>query len=116
MVCYQESVPPLALVQSLDEAGGGEHDSNFLSISNRQRQHLSCIVSMVTDAPRDILYNMKILCRCWKFKDTEKVIRYRPFGIGIGTDIVFGISVPESTAGSTEIPNLIRYSQLWAAV
>ena len=39
-----------------------------------------------------------------KFKDTEKVIRYHPFGIGIGTDIVFGISVPESTAGSTEIP------------
>ena len=47
---------------------------------------------------------MKILCRRGKFKDTEKVIRYHPFGIGIGTDIVFGISVPESTAGSTEIP------------
>ena len=31
-------------------------------------------------------------------------IRYRPFGIGIGTDIAFGVSVPESTAGSTEIP------------
>ena len=47
---------------------------------------------------------MKILCRRGKLKDTEKFIRYHPFGIGIGTDIVFGILVPESTAGSTEIP------------
>ena len=37
---------------------------------------------------------------------------YHPFAIGIGTDIVFGVSVPESPAGSTEIPNFIRYSQL----
>ena len=35
---------------------------------------------------------MKILCRRGKFKDTEKVIRYHAFGIGIGTGIVFGIS------------------------
>ena len=47
---------------------------------------------------------MKILRRHGKFKDTEKVIRYHPFDIGIGTDIVFDISVPESTAGSTDIP------------
>ena len=47
---------------------------------------------------------MKILCRRGKFKDTEKLIRYHPIGIGIGTDIVFGISVPENTAGSIEIP------------
>ena len=53
---------------------------------------------------------MKILYRRGKFKDTEKVIRYHPFDIGIGTDVVFGILVPESTAGSTEIPNFIRYS------
>ena len=50
------------------------------------------------------LYIMKILCRRGKFRDTEKAIRYPPFGIGIGADIVFGISVPESTAGITEIP------------
>ena len=31
---------------------------------------------------------------------------------GIDTDVVFGISVPDSTASSTEIPNFIRYSQL----
>ena len=30
---------------------------------------------------------------------------YHPFGIGIGTNVVFCISVPDSTAGSTEIPN-----------
>ena len=47
---------------------------------------------------------MKIFCRRGKFKDTEKIIRYHPFDIDIGTDIVFGILVPESTAGSTEIP------------
>ena len=47
---------------------------------------------------------MKIPCRHGKFKDTEKVIWYHPFGIGIGTHIVFGISVPKSTAGSTKIP------------
>ena len=47
---------------------------------------------------------MKALCRRGKFKDTEKVIRYHPFGIGIGIDFVFGISVPESTADSTKIP------------
>ena len=62
---------------------------------------------------RTYLYVMKNLCRRGKFKDTEKVIRYRPFGIGIGTDIVFGISVSESTAGGTEIPNFIRHFQLW---
>ena len=56
---------------------------------------------MLTDAPIAHCI-LKILCRGGKFKDTEKVIRYHPFGIG--TDIVFGISVPESTAGSTEIP------------
>ena len=50
---------------------------------------------------------MKNLCRRGKFKDTEKVIRYHPFGIGIRTDIVFGISVPESAAGSTEIPKYL---------
>ena len=50
------------------------------------------------------IYIMKILCRRWKFKDTEKVIRYHLFGIGIGTDIVFGILAPENTANSTEIP------------
>ena len=33
---------------------------------------------------------------------TKKVIRYHPFGIGI--DIVFGILVPESISGSTEMP------------
>ena len=70
---------------------------------------MSRIISMVTDAP--IGHNiMKMLCRRGKFKDTEKASRYHPFDIG--TDIVFGISVPESTAGSTEIPNFIRYSQL----
>ena len=37
---------------------------------------------------------MMILCRRGKFKDTEKVIRYHPFGTGIGTDVIFGISVP----------------------
>ena len=42
------------------------------AISNRQRQHLSCIASMVTDAP--IGHIMEILCRRRKFKDTEKVI------------------------------------------
>ena len=48
---------------------------------------------------------MKILCRRGKFKETKKkVIRYHPFGIGIGTGIVFGVSVPQSAAGSTEIP------------
>ena len=34
----------------------------------------------------------------------KKVILYHPFGIGIGTNIVFGISVPKSIADSTEIP------------
>ena len=33
----------------------------------------------------------------------KKVIRYHPFGIGIGTGIVFGVSV-QSADGSTEIP------------
>ena len=47
---------------------------------------------------------MKILCQRGKLKDTQKVIRYQPFGIGIDTDIAFGISVPESIAGGTEIP------------
>ena len=47
---------------------------------------------------------MKNLCRRGKFNDTEKVIRPHPLGIGIGTDLVFGISVPESNAGSTKIP------------
>ena len=32
---------------------------------------------------------MKILCRRGKFKDTEKIIRNHPFGIGIGADTVF---------------------------
>ena len=64
--------------------------------------------------PLSVIYIMKILCRRGKFKDTEKSHSYHPFGIGIGTDIVFGISVPDSTAGSTEIPNFIRYSQLWS--
>ena len=58
---------------------------------------------MVTDAPIAHIYyedffgagNSKIL---------KKVIRYHPFGIGIGTDIVFDISLPESTTGGTEIP------------
>ena len=54
--------------------------------------------------PLSDIYIVKILCRQGKFKETEKVVRYHPFGIGIGTDIVFGISVLESTAGSTEIP------------
>ena len=55
---------------------------------------MSCIVSMVTYADiGDICY-----------EDTEKVIRYHLFGIGIGTDIVFGISIPERTAGRTETP------------
>ena len=83
------------------------------AISNGQRQHLSCIVSMVlvTHALSDI-YIMKNLCRLEKFKDTEKVIRYHPLGISSGTDIVFGILVAESTVGSTEIPNFIRYSHL----
>ena len=43
---------------------------------------------------------MKALFRRGKFKDTEKVIRYHPFGIGIGIDFVFGMSV---LAGSTKI-------------
>ena len=48
---------------------------------------------------------MKILCWRGKLKDTEEVIRYPPFGIGLGTDdIIFGISVPENTISSTEIP------------
>ena len=68
---------------------------------------MSSIVSMVTDALSGI-YIMKIPCRRGgggkRFKDTEKVIRYYRFGIGIGTNIALGISVPESTAGSTEIP------------
>ena len=46
-------------------------------------------------------------------KIPKEVIQYHPFGIGIGTDGIFGISVPESTVSSTEIPNFIRYSQLW---
>ena len=54
--------------------------------------------------PLSDIYVVKILYWHGKFKGTEKVIRYHPFGIGIGTDIVFGISVPESTSGSTEIP------------
>ena len=48
--------------------------------------------------------HMKILCRRGKFKDTEKVVRCHLFGMGIGTDIEFGISIPESTSGSTGIP------------
>ena len=42
---------------------------------------------------------MKILCRRGEFKDTEK-------SFSVGTDIVFGISVPESIASSTEMPNI----------
>ena len=53
---------------------------------------------------RTYMYIMKIQRLKEKFKDTKKVSRYPPFGIGIGTDIVFGISVPESTTVSTEIP------------
>ena len=49
-----------------------------------------------------------ILWRFYVGAENSKIpipkIRYHPFGIGIGTDIAFGISVPESTAGSTEIP------------
>ena len=71
------------------------------------------VISMVSDAPIGRIPILKILCRRVKFNDTEKVIRYHPFGISIGTDIAFGISVPESTVGSTEIPNFIRYCQLW---
>ena len=48
------------------------------------------------------IHIMKILRRRGKFKDTEKIIRHHPFGISIGTDIVFGMSVPESTADSWE--------------
>ena len=48
------------------------------------------------------IYIMKILCRRGKLKEAEKSIRYHP--LGIGTDIVFGMPVPESTTGSTEIP------------
>ena len=47
---------------------------------------------------------MKILCRRGKFRDTEEVFRHHLFGIGTDTDVVFGISVPEITAGSTDIP------------
>ena len=74
---------------------------------------MSRIIGMVMNSPigRHI---MKILCRSGKFKDTEKVIRYHLFGIGIGTDIVFGISVPEVP------PVVLRYSQLckslWCSV
>ena len=50
----------------------------------------------------DIYYEDSLSAR--EIQDTEKIIRYHLFGIGIGTDIVFGISVPEGTAGSTEIP------------
>ena len=66
-------------------------------------QHLPYIISMAIGALStyyviifNIYYIMKILRRRWKFKDTEKkVIRHHPFGISIGTDIVFGILVPE---------------------
>ena len=64
---------------------------------------MSCIVSMVTDVPIGHMYYEDYLS-AREIKNTEKVIRYHPFGIGIGTDVVFGISVPESTADSTEIP------------
>ena len=51
-------------------------------------------------------YIMKILCRRGKFKDTRKksfgIIH--PVSVSVGTDIVFRISVPESTAISTQIP------------
>ena len=48
---------------------------------------------------------MTILCRRGKFKDTEKSRSVSSIRcIGIGTDIVIGMSVPESTAASTKIP------------
>ena len=64
---------------------------------------MSCIVSMMKDAAiGHIYYEGSLSVR--KIKDAEKVIRHHPFGNGIGTDIVFDISVHESTAGSIEIP------------
>ena len=85
--------------------------------SNRQRQHFSCIVSMVMDSPIRHIYYEDSLSPQEIQRYRKNVIRYHPFGIGIGTLIVFGISVPESTTGSTEIPkcriSFDTYSQLW---
>ena len=87
------------------------------SISDLHRQHLPC-TAMVMDPISDTCI-MKILCRRGKFNNTEYRYRsewYHPFCIGIGTDVVFRIPVPDSTAGSTEIPKyqkyFIRYFQL----
>ena len=63
--------------------------------------------TMVTDAPiGHIYYEGSLLAR------EIQQYRKKSFGIGICTNIVFAISVPESTADSTEIPIFIRYSQL----
>ena len=65
---------------------------------------MSCIVSMVTDAPIGHIYYEDSLSA----REIQRYLKSHSVspinGIGIGTDIVFGISVPESTAGSTEIP------------
>ena len=65
---------------------------------------MSCIVSMVTDAPvGHIYYEDSLSAR--EIQRYRKIIRYHSIGIGIGivTDIVFGISVPEVTTGSAEM-------------
>ena len=59
---------------------------------------------MVTDSPIRHIYYEDSLSTQEIRRYRKKVIQYHPFGIGIGTEIVFGISVPESTAGITEIP------------
>ena len=81
------------------------------TISNQQRQHLSCTVNMVTDASIGHIYYEDSLS-AWEIQRYQKDNYIHPFGINISTDIVFGILVPESTAGSIKIPNFIRYSQL----
>ena len=76
---------------------------HLTAISNRQRQHLACIVSMVKDAPtghkyyEDSLSARKI--QRYRKDHSESSIRYR-----YRCRYCIRISVHESTAGSTEIP------------
>ena len=59
--------------------------------------HFSCIVSKYSDGCpyRDIYVYYEDCLPAQEIQRYQKVIRYHPFGIGMGTDIVLDISVPE---------------------
>ena len=96
MVCSQESVLPLAFVHPLDEVGGGEQSVWQQSLAISSRKGSTCYALLVWRR----MPLSDVCIKLWRFlvgtgnsKIPKKVIRYHSFGIGIGADIVFGISV-----------------------